>query len=271
MESGDILPQDTTTVAAGGFFREERMAFRLLICMAVTVYAGRLCAQDLDLDDLLDMDLEAFVEVVAASKTSQQPHEVPATVRVITADQIRENGYLTLEDALSDLPGFQAHNHVGYNNQVFARGIPDQNQLILLLIDGVQTNELSSGSFYSGGHYNLSNVKRIEVMYGPASSLYGTNAEVRSGPYSLKPIIDTPPCRSKPSLLARLTASLQATKQITICQAICSGSRTRSTWRLSGTCRSLVGSSGRRSGLPADCRKQIAGSRVCGWPQSRTW
>lgn len=56
------------------------------------------------------------------------------------------------------------------------RGAPSQNNLILLLIDGVQVNELNSGGFYGGAQYNLSDVERIEVVYGPASALYGTNA-----------------------------------------------------------------------------------------------
>lgn len=56
------------------------------------------------------------------------------------------------------------------------RGVPQQNNKILLLVDGIQINELNSGGFYAGGQFNLANVERIEVVYGPASALYGTNA-----------------------------------------------------------------------------------------------
>ena len=65
---------------------------------------------------------------------------------------------------------------VSINSYVFQRGVPSQNNLIVLLVDGIQINELNSGGFYGGGQYNLSNVERIEVVYGPASALYGTNA-----------------------------------------------------------------------------------------------
>ncbi|MCD6117632.1 TonB-dependent receptor [bacterium] len=116
------------------------------------------------------------IEVVTASKKPQKIREVPATVRVITAGQIKENGYLTLEEALSPLPGFQFRNIFGLNSYVFERGVPSQNNLILILVDGIQINELNSGGFYGGGQYNLDNVERIEVVYGPASALYGTNA-----------------------------------------------------------------------------------------------
>lgn len=116
------------------------------------------------------------IKITSVSKTSQSINEVPSTVFVIDAAHIKENGYFTLEEALSDLPGFQFRNILGINSYVFQRGVPNQNNLILLLIDGVQINELNSGGFYAGGQYNLSNIERIEVIYGPSSVAYGTNA-----------------------------------------------------------------------------------------------
>jgi len=130
------------------------------------------------LRELLSYDLEELmnIEVVSASREPEQARRAPATVRVITAEQIRERGYQTLEEALAGLPGFQFRNISGFNSYVFLRGLPSQNNLILLLVDGVQVNELNSGGFYAGAQHNLANVKRIEVVYGPASALYGTNA-----------------------------------------------------------------------------------------------
>lgn len=134
--------------------------------------------QQKSIDELMNFSLEELGEVVVTtpSKTSQTIKEIPATVRVITARQIEERGYLTLEDALADLPGIQFRNISGYNGYVFIRGIVNQNNLTLVLIDGVQVNELNSGGFYGGGQYNLANVEQIEVVYGPASAMYGTNA-----------------------------------------------------------------------------------------------
>ncbi len=137
-----------------------------------------LWAQEKSLDELLDLnpsDLLAL-KVVSVLKNPESIGKVPATVRVITAEDIRDNGYYTLEDALADLPGLQFRNIEGFNSYVFVRGAPGQNNKVLLLVDGIQTNELNSGGFYAGGHFNLTNVDRIEVVYGPASALYGTNA-----------------------------------------------------------------------------------------------
>ncbi len=135
-------------------------------------------AQTDEIDKLLDLDVSDLInlEVITASKILQKASEVPATVRVITQDKIVKNGYITLEDVLADLQGFQFRNILGFNSYVFQRGLPNQNNLTLILVDGIQINELNSGGFYAGGQYDLDNVKRIEVVYGPASALYGTNA-----------------------------------------------------------------------------------------------
>lgn len=135
-------------------------------------------AQEKSLDELLSLDMTDLLnlKVLSAIKGPEAILKVPATVRVITADEIRENGYFTLEDALADLPGFQFRNILGFNSYVFLRGVPSQNNKILLLVDGIQINELNSGGFYAGGQFNLTDVDRIEVVYGPASALYGTNA-----------------------------------------------------------------------------------------------
>ena len=146
--------------------------------IVIIIATHALHAQEQNLDELLDLNIEELmnIKVISASKTLQKISEVPATVHIITAEEIKERGYFTLEEALSDLPGFQFRNIVGFNSYVFIRGLYSQNQATLLLVDGIQINELNSGGFYAGGQFNLTNVKRIEVVYGPASSLYGTNA-----------------------------------------------------------------------------------------------
>jgi outer membrane receptor for ferrienterochelin and colicins len=150
----------------------------LLLISLVLCTGGYLPAQEKSLDELLDLQMADLLklQVVSALKAPESINKVPATVRVITADEIRDNGYFTLEDALADLPGFQFRNIQGFNSYAFIRGVPSQNNKILVLVDGIQINELNSGGFYGGGQYNLTNVDRIEVVYGPASALYGTNA-----------------------------------------------------------------------------------------------
>ncbi|HUM30610.1 MAG TPA: TonB-dependent receptor [Thermoanaerobaculia bacterium] len=151
----------------------------LIPCLLILGTSITLTAQSSGtMDQLLELDLTDLMklEVVTALKEPETLNRVPATVRVITAEDIRSNGYFNLEDVLADLPGFQFRNIVGFNSYSFLRGIPSQNNKILVLVDGIQINELNSGGFYGGAQYNLANVERIEVVYGPASALYGTNA-----------------------------------------------------------------------------------------------
>jgi outer membrane cobalamin receptor len=134
-------------------------------------------AQD-DLNSIYDLSMGELskLKVTSATKTAQYSYEIQSTVRVIEKSVIEERGYFTLDELLSDLPGFQFRNIMSLNSYSFQRGIPNQNNLTLVLIDGVQVNELNSGGFYGGGQYNLSNIERVEVVYGPSSVAYGTNA-----------------------------------------------------------------------------------------------
>jgi outer membrane receptor for ferrienterochelin and colicins len=158
----------------------KRVTIFLLLLVTEAIFSS-VFAQEQDTlktEDVLNMSLADLmnVKVVTASKTQQSIKDVAATVHVITSEQIRDRAYFTLEEALSDLPGFQFRNILGFNSYVFMRGAPNQNNLILLMVDGVQINELNSGGFYAGGQFILSDVEQIEVVYGPASALYGTNA-----------------------------------------------------------------------------------------------
>ncbi|QGY46783.1 TonB-dependent receptor [Maribellus comscasis] len=115
-------------------------------------------------------------KIASEKKTEQTISKASTTIRVVTKEQIEAGAYLTLEDILVGLPGFQFRDIMGLNSYSFLRGLPRQNNSILVYIDGVQINELNSGGYYGGGQYNLANVERIEIMYGPASVIYGTNA-----------------------------------------------------------------------------------------------
>ncbi|MBN1925111.1 MAG: TonB-dependent receptor [Prolixibacteraceae bacterium] len=159
---------------------EKKILFKsktgiLLFLLLTTI--GTCYSQDPNLDLYsLDFNQLSKLKITSATKTEQGVDKIPSTIRIITEKDIEERGYFTLDEVLSDLPGFQFRNIMSLNSYIFQRGIPNQNNLTLVLIDGVQVNELNSGGFYGGGQYNLSNIERIEVIYGPSSVAYGTNA-----------------------------------------------------------------------------------------------
>lgn len=150
----------------------------LLVGWFILCLSTNLNSQNSEMDLLLDLGIEELLntKIVSASKTAQNFSTIAASVKVITATEIHQRGYQSLQDILSDLPGFQFRDIQGFNSYVFQHGIPNQNNLTLLMIDGVQVNELNSGGFYGGMHFNLENIEQVEIIYGPASALYGTNA-----------------------------------------------------------------------------------------------
>jgi outer membrane receptor for ferrienterochelin and colicins len=124
------------------------------------------------LEDLLN------VKVITASGSEQTVKEAPSTIRVITAKQIEERGYEQLEDVLRDMEGIDVIHLGGYTPSIFYfRGLYGaENLRALLLIDGIRENNLVGSSDLSGPAYSLHNVKRIEIIWGPESALYGADA-----------------------------------------------------------------------------------------------
>ncbi|MEM7585650.1 MAG: TonB-dependent receptor [Acidobacteriota bacterium] len=121
---------------------------------------------------------ESVRTVSSVSKVAESLREAPATVTVITAEQIARRGYLDLEEVLHDLPGIDISRTNGvYYANVYQRGFrSDLTERTLVLIDGVEENNLSAGAVYLSRQYPLSNIQQIEVIYGPASTMYGANA-----------------------------------------------------------------------------------------------
>jgi outer membrane receptor protein involved in Fe transport len=116
--------------------------------------------------------------VTSVSKSQESLVEAPATVIVVTAEEIERRGYIDLEAVLHDLPGFDFSKRAGasYAN-IYQRGYRSiETNRTLLLIDGVEDNDLASGTAWISRQVPLSNIERIEVVYGPASTMYGANA-----------------------------------------------------------------------------------------------
>jgi outer membrane receptor protein involved in Fe transport len=121
---------------------------------------------------------EQTTQVTSVSKTSESLREAPAMVVVVTGEEIERRGYLDLEQVLHDLPGFDVNRTNGdIYSHVYQRGYYDEfNSRLLLLVDGVEQNDLTQGTQYLSRQYPLTNIDRVEVVYGPASTMYGANA-----------------------------------------------------------------------------------------------
>lgn len=116
--------------------------------------------------------------ITSVSKKEENVLEAPATVIVITEQEIINRGYQDVEQIFHDLPGFDISKGRGPSfTNLYQRGYRSVlTDRTILLIDGVEQNDLSSDNAPISRQYPLSNIKRIEVIYGPASTMYGANA-----------------------------------------------------------------------------------------------
>jgi outer membrane receptor for ferrienterochelin and colicins len=155
-----------------------QIVFRWLAILALTATAG---AQQ-DVKDLSEVSLEELsnIQVYSASKHMQSASEAPASVTVVTADEIQKYGYRNLADILRSVPGF----YVTYDRDytfVGVRGfgrLGDWNSRILVLIDGHRINNNVLGQAMLGNEFlvDVDMIERVEIVRGPSSSLYGANA-----------------------------------------------------------------------------------------------
>jgi len=129
--------------------------------------------------DPIDSENPIEVVVTAGRGLEQNPIDVPQSLSTVTREDLEDNAYADIDDALRRLPGFSmapAEGNPNYWQEGFTlRGLGAQH--VLTLTDGVR--QAGQGIGYGGGNlslYSTFNTERIEVVRGPASVLYGTDA-----------------------------------------------------------------------------------------------
>jgi iron complex outermembrane receptor protein len=133
--------------------------------------------------DFADLSIEdlANIEVTSVSRRPERLQEAPASVFVITAEDIRRAGSRSLPEALRLAPNLEVArtNNNGYN--ISARGMNGNSgspaNKLLVMIDGRSVySPLFSGVFWDEPDVMLEDVERIEVISGPGGTLWGVNA-----------------------------------------------------------------------------------------------
>lgn len=126
---------------------------------------------DVSLEELLNMD------ITVAGKKAQKINEAPAIISVITEEDIYHMGASNLYEILSTVPGINiTETYNGYSS-VNIRGClqTHYNNKSLLLLNNHPLYDSASGSFFLE-QIPINMIKRIEIIRGPGSTLYGTNA-----------------------------------------------------------------------------------------------
>jgi len=132
---------------------------------------------ELDLEELLVAD-----EVKSSLTTRRELAltEAPGVLTVVDADQIRNLGARTLREVLRTLPGFDIQTNNLDRSQIIVRGIrgySGTSENVLVLLDGQRLNEaLTGGATLINLEFPVENIKRVEVLRGPGSTLYGGGA-----------------------------------------------------------------------------------------------
>ncbi|WP_163557711.1 TonB-dependent receptor [Halomonas sp. NO4] len=155
-----------------------RFPRRNTLAMAVTAAAATLAANSAHAqeDDRLDSI------VVTAAGYEQALQEAPASISVITRDELEKQRFSNIAEAIKDVPGVDVRAGTGKTGglNISMRGMPSDYTLIL--IDGRRQN--TSGSVTPNGFGStstsfmppMSSIERIEVIRGPMSTLYGSDA-----------------------------------------------------------------------------------------------
>ncbi len=145
------------------------------------VFAGdEFAAPEALVNDANSQLFEEIPSVYSASKYEQKTTKAPASISIVTADEIKKWGYRTFGDIVASLKGFY-NTSDRTNGFVGTRGFglaADYNTRLLLLIDGHRFNNniLESFDTSEGFPVDIDVIERIEVVRGPSSSLYGSSA-----------------------------------------------------------------------------------------------
>ena len=123
-------------------------------------------------------DASLATVVVTASGNEQDIKDAPASISVITQQELRQRPTHELAELLASVEGVTLNRSANGTPTIQMRGF-DQ-AYTLMLIDGKRVNSSTSmfrgGSAYDSGWVPLDDIERVEVVRGPMSSLYGADA-----------------------------------------------------------------------------------------------
>ncbi len=155
---------------------------RIMAASCLVAVVSTHCISQSSGSDLADASFEqlANMKVYTASKHLQSGADAPSSITVVTADEIQKHGYRTLAAVLQSVRGFFVtydRNYSSLGVRGFARP-GDYNTRILLLVDGHRLNDNVYDEAMLGTEFpvDINLIQQIEIIRGPASSLYGSNA-----------------------------------------------------------------------------------------------
>ncbi|MCP4670710.1 MAG: TonB-dependent receptor plug domain-containing protein, partial [Desulfobacula sp.] len=124
-----------------------------------------------------DISQELDKVVVTASRVEEKLKEAPVTINVLDSAEIEKIKYRNPSDILRRIPGIYSHDFGGESEITSIRVQTHfTNPYTIVLLDGVPISNYGSGSSGQFAELNSDNISHIEIIKGPASALYGSNA-----------------------------------------------------------------------------------------------
>lgn len=121
--------------------------------------------------------IETMDELIVQSTRIETPLSLmSSSVEIITEEQLKQSGVPFVSEALEQLSGIQVTRDggAGQSTSIYLRGAKPQHTLVL--IDGVRMNGQLDLNGYDLANLEVNNIEKIEVLKGPQSALYGSDA-----------------------------------------------------------------------------------------------
>ena len=145
------------------------MLNKYITVACLSLSPGAVLSQTQPLDDLENV-------VVTASRLPVEANQIGSSYTVLDREHLERRQLPAVSEVLRDVPGLSVNRGgvLGSATQVRIRGA-EGNQ-VLVLIDGVEANDLAQGGEFNFAHLTTANIERIEVIRGPQSALWGSDA-----------------------------------------------------------------------------------------------
>lgn len=163
---------------------------------SLNLYTLFICTFTFHSPFLLAVESSSDIEtiVVTASRTSVPLSHVGSSVDVLSALDLEDRQSVFLSEILREIPGLAVNRQgvQGSSTQIRVRGAEGNH--VMVLIDGIEANDLSQGSEFNFAHLLTQEIERVEIVRGPQSALWGSDAlggvinivsKTATGPFSV--------------------------------------------------------------------------------------
>ena len=167
------------------FLQPDKTLIKLMLALPLSALAAP-SEQTTQIKNLSPLEEEILwlkeeTYVTTATKTVEDIKKSGVTISVISAEELQNMGARNLMDALKRVPGLGINQMNMGMSSVEVRGVKtDFGEKVLFLMNGhpINNNLVNGGAHSSYNNFIIDDIKRVEVVRGPGSALYGANAFV---------------------------------------------------------------------------------------------